>query len=151
MRWVLLVTLALAAAFALPVAAQTKLEVRFGILVADSDGQEEFVETAHVPNVVGQTYGWIATIEPLDEPITWTEELRLPKAPLQWDVLEGPDVAVSDDRTAARTSGVVLPPEREFSSFCSITAGEPNGPYALIVKVSDGVVAEFTFNVGAAQ
>ncbi len=146
-----LIAPALAAVLTLPIAAQAKLEVRFGILVAGSDGQEAFVETAQVPNVVGQTYGWIATLEPLDDPITWTEELRLPKAPLVWDVVEGPAVAVSDDRTAARTSGVVLPTEREFSSFWSITPGDPNGPYTIIVKVSDGVVAEFTFNVVAAQ
>ena len=140
-----------ASALALPLAGQTKLDVRFGILVAGNDGQAEFVETAQVPNVAGQTYGWIATIEPLRDPFTWTEELRLPKPPLEWDVVEGPAVAVSDDRTAARTSGVVLPTETEFSSFWSITPGDPNGPYLLIVKVSDGVVAEFTFNVVTAQ
>ncbi len=74
-----------------------------------------------------------------------------PEPPLEWDVVEGPAVAVSDDRTAARTSGVVLPTETEFSSFWTITPGDPNGPYLLIVKVSDGVVAEFTFNVVTAQ
>ena len=145
------ITIALAAVMALPLAAQTELDVRFGILVAGSDGEEGFVETAQVPNVVGQTYGWVATIEALEDPITWTEELRLPKAPLEWDVVEGPAVAVSDDRTAARSSGVILPTEREFSNFWSITPGDPNGAYSFIVKVSDGVVAQFTFNVVAAQ
>ena len=145
------IAIAVTAVLALPLAAQPKLDVRFGILVADGNGQERFVETAEVPNVDGQSYGWIATIEPLRDRVTWTEELRLPKAPLEWDVGGAPSVAVSEDRTAVRTSGVLLPGESEFSSFWIITPGDPNGDYSLTLSVFDGVVAKFTFSVGPAQ
>jgi hypothetical protein len=132
---------------ALPLVAQPKLDVRFGIFVADGNGREQFVETDRVPNVEGQSYGWIATMEPLPESVTWTEELRLPRAPLQWGVPSGRGNAVSDDRTAARTSGVILAGDTEFSSLWVITPGDPNGAYSFMVKVADGVVAEFTFHI----
>ena len=130
-------------------AAQPKLDVRFGIMVTNSDGLAEFVETTRVPNVPGQVYGWIASIESSVDRLAWTEELRLPRPPLEWDVIEGPAVAVSEDRTTARTTGVVRPTEREFSSFWTITAGDPNGTYSLVLKVFDGVVAECEFSVVA--
>src|SRR5690349_12895196 len=104
MRVAALILVVLVGLAALPSSAQSKLDVRFGIFVADGNG-ERFVETNRVPNVAGQTYGWIATIEPLPEAVTWTEELRLPRAPLTWGVPRGPANAVSEDRTAARTNG----------------------------------------------
>lgn len=141
------VVVGLAIFVALPLFAQAKIEVRFGILAVDAAGQEQFVETDRVPNVVGQSYGWIATIEPLGASVTWTEELKLPIAPLTWDVNGALKVAISDDRTTVHTSGVLLAGESEFSSLWSITPGDPNGAYSILVKVSDGVVAEHTFNV----
>jgi len=128
--------------WSLSAAAQTKINVRFGMLVAGADGGTQFVETSVVPNVVGQAYGWIATIEPRSEAVSWTEELRLPSPPRMWDAQ-----AVSDDRKIARTRGVVQPEDGEFFSFWEITPGDPNGSYTVVVKVSDGVVAEFTFEV----
>lgn len=147
MRVAALILIVFAGLSAFPLAAQSKLDVRFGIFVADGSGPERFVETKRVPNVEGQTYGWIATIAPLPESVTWTEELRLPRAPLEWGVPRGPGNAVSDDRTAARTNGVLPAGETEFSSLWVITPGDPNGAYSFIVKVADGVVAEFTFDV----
>jgi hypothetical protein len=124
--------------------AQPKLDVRFGIVVVEPDGQSKFVETAQVPNVVGQVYGWIANIEPSVDPITWSEELKLPKSPLTWP--RG-GINVSEDRKAAQTRGSVLPGESEFSNFWIVTPGDPTGTYSVIVKVFDGVVADFTFEV----
>jgi hypothetical protein len=128
---------------ALPLAAQTKLDVRFGILVSSADGDEQFVETTRVPNIAGQSYGWFARVEPGAEPVVWIEELKLPAPPKIWD---GP-TAVSEDRTTAQTRGVIAAGESEFSSFWSITAGDPSGRYSLVLKISDGVVAEFEFDV----
>jgi hypothetical protein len=96
-----------------------------------------------VPNRIGQFYGWIATIEPLSEAVVWTEELKLPTPPKVWD---GP-AEISNDRRAARTSGIVQPNQQEFSSFWEITAGDPSGRYSLVLKVFDGIVADFTFDV----
>lgn len=145
----LLVTLACFASVA--AAAQPKLEVRFGIIDLDAGGQATFVETTRVPNVPGQSYGWVATMEPSAEPISWTEELRLPREPARWEVSQGLALALSDDRTAARTSGVLLPGETQFSRFWTITAGDPSGTYSIIVKVFDGVVADLAFEVVPVQ
>jgi hypothetical protein len=134
-----------------PSTAQSKLDVRFGIIEIDTGGQATFVETTRVSNLPGQSYGWVATIEPSAEPISWTEELRLPREPARWELAQGPAQALSDDRTAVRTSGVLRPGETRFSNFWTITAGDPNGTYSIIVKVFDGVVADIAFEVVPAQ
>src|SRR5262245_7672710 len=104
-----------------PSIAQPKLEIRFGIIDVGAGGEATFVETTRVPNVPGQAYGWVANLEPSAEPISWTEELRLPREPARWEVEQGPALVLSDDRTAARTSGVLPPGETQFSNFWVIT------------------------------
>ncbi len=126
---------------------QPGIDVAFGILVSAGDGRAEFVETTRVPNVIGQAYGWVATIAPRPTPFQWFEELRLPTAPREWDSA----AAVSVDRTMAQSRGVVPANAGEFSNFWVVTAGDPNGRYSLVVKVSDGVVADFAFDVVAAN
>jgi hypothetical protein len=133
---------------ALPLAAQPQLDVRFGMLTAATDGTAQFVETSRVPNVVGQAYGWVALIGPRADAVTWVEELTLPASPRIWGVATGDArAAISEDRKTAQMRGVVLPTESEFSNFWSVTDGDPNGRYSLVLKVSDGVVAEFTFDL----
>ena len=117
--------------------AQAELEVRFGILVAGGGNEPQFIETTRVPNVVGQAYGWMATIAPRPAPFEWFEELRLPTPPREW---EGPS-AISDDRKVAQSHDVVPANATEFANFWVVTAGDPNGRYSLVVKISDGVVA----------
>jgi hypothetical protein len=128
--------------------AQARIDVRFGILEVSPDGRTQFVETTRVPNEVGQAYGWIATLEPSPEPIAWSEELVLPSAPQLWDRrAETGRFAVSDDRTTGLTRGVLAPGESELAQFWSVTAGDPFGTYRLVVKILDGTVAEFTFEL----
>ena len=128
--------------------AQARIDVRFGILEVSADGGTEFVETTRVPNEIGQAYGWIATLAPRSEPTSWSEELVLPRAPQLWDRRETSGrFAVSDDRTMGVTRGVLPAGETELAQFWSVTAGDPSGSYRLTVKVLDGTVAEFTFEL----
>jgi hypothetical protein len=125
-----------------------KIDVRFGILEVGADGRPAFVETRRVPNEIGQAYGWIATLEPSTEPISWSEELVLPSAPQLWDRRSTTGrFAVSDDRTMGLTRGVLQPGDTELAQFWSVTAGDPSGTYRLTVKVLDGTVADFTFEL----
>jgi hypothetical protein len=139
----LVIAIALTCLPAPQLTAQAELEVRFGILVAGGGTETEFVETTRVPNVVGQSYGWRATIAPRPAPFEWFEELRLPTPPREW---EGA-AAISDDRKVAQTHDVVPPYATEFSNFWVVTPGDPSGRYSLVVKISDGVVASFSFDV----
>lgn len=131
-----------------PLTAESKIDVRFGILASAGDGTTQFIETSRVPNVVGQSYGWIARIEPRAESVVWFEELKLPRPARVWGVAAGdPNVAVSESRTIAQTRGTVSPGETDFANFWSVAPGDPNGRYIVVLKVSDSTVAEFTFEV----
>jgi hypothetical protein len=141
-RALLVTAIAAACAFELVGEPQADIEVRFGIFEGSSAGAR-FVETTHVPNVVGQSFGWTATLPPNHDPIPWSEELTAPSAPIIWS---GP-ARVSTDRKEAITRGVVAPNETEFSNFWTIVPGDPSGAYKLVVKVYDGTVAEFAFEL----
>ncbi len=121
---------------------------RFGVLTSAGDGAPAFVETTQVPNVPGQAYGWIAQIDANAKPVSWSEELTLPSAAHRWDGTQGrADVAVSSTGTAAITRGTISPGETEFHHFWAVAPGDPSGKYRVVVRVSDGVVAEFAFDV----
>jgi hypothetical protein len=144
----LLALAALACGFLEPTAAQSNVDARFGILVAAQDGSQRFVETTQVPNVVGQSYGWVARVDPRAQTVSWSEELTLPNAPRVWGGAQGsPDVAVSDDQTAALTRGTLPAGGTELFHFWDVAPGDPLGRYRIVVKLSDGVVAEFEFEV----
>jgi hypothetical protein len=137
-RMLLAAAMAAACAVELETAPQADIEVRFGIL-ADA----RFVETTIVPNVVGQSFGWIATLPPHADPIPWSEEFTAPKAPAVWNGA----THVSPDRKAAITRGVIAANEMEFSHFWTIVPGDPSGVHKLVVKVYDGTIAEFSFEL----
>jgi hypothetical protein len=144
----LFVLAALACSFGEPIAAQPNVDARFGILVVAQDGSQRFVETRQVPNVVGQSYGWVARVEPRSESVSWSEELTLPTAPRVWGAAQGsPGVAVSDDRGTALTRGTLPAGGTELFHFWGVAPGDPSGTYRIVVKLSDGVVAEFEFEV----
>jgi hypothetical protein len=129
-------------------AAQPKVDAHFGILVSAQNGSQRFLETTRVPNVVGQAYGWFARIDAHSDGVSWSEELTLPSAPHLWGGTQGnPGVAVSDDRTVALTRGTVPFGGNELSHFWVVAPGDPTGSYRIVVKLSDGVVAEFEFEV----
>jgi hypothetical protein len=144
MNWIRLFIVLLSALVLSPLLPQPTLEVRFGILVADDDGSVSFVETTQVPKVAGQAYGWVASVAPREVEIPWSEVLRLPKSPMTWPSA-GTDV--SDDRTAGQTRGIVARGEQQFSHFWMVTPGDPSGGYLLTLRVFDGVVAEFAFEL----
>jgi hypothetical protein len=133
---------ALAASAPLSLSSQTNIDVRFGILVAGG-GPEAFMETQNVPNVAGQAFGWIATLPANPSPVPWSEELNAPAAPLVWN---GADV-VSTDRKSALSRGTIEPGQTQFSHFWTVTPGDPSGAYTLEVKVYDGTIAEFQFEL----
>lgn len=121
------------------------LEFRFGILVIAQDGTEQFIETKEVPNVEGQGYGWIGMIAANPRPIAWSEELTLPVPPRVWD---GPSRdAISVDRKTAVTRGTIAPNGESFYNFWSVEPGDPLGTYKITIRVDDGVVAEFKFDL----
>jgi hypothetical protein len=134
------VLLALACAYLPAAQSQRGVQVRFGI-IDPRDG--EFVETTIVPNVPGQSFGWVLTMAPVDQPVRWSEELSLPVPPREWRVDDdGRSVSISDDRKIALSRGVIEPYSGEFSHFWGVSPGDPPGVYNVVVKVSDGVVGE---------
>ena len=61
---------------------QARGEIEFGIWAWDAAEIPHFVPTNDVPNIENQPYGWRIQLKESDQPITWTEVLTLPKAPL---------------------------------------------------------------------
>jgi hypothetical protein len=124
------------------------LKAAFGILVAGADGKDQFVETAVVPNVDGQSYGWLAAVEPAKTPQAWTEEITLPKAPETWgDAEHSPDVTISRDRKTATTRGKTTPGESVISHFWGFSTGDPLGRYRIQLTLPGGRVTTFEFEV----
>jgi hypothetical protein len=145
----LVVALALAA-LKVEVARPAPPEVKavFGILAVGGDGKERFVETTVVPSVDGQSYGWVAAVEPVKDVQAWTEEITLPKAPESWgDAEHDPDVAISGDHKTATTHGKTHPGESVVSHFWGFSSGDPLGRYRIRLTLPGGRVATFDFDV----
>jgi hypothetical protein len=128
--------------------AQEGVEAHFGVIAVAKDGSRRLVETTFVPNVPGQAYGWTARLEPRSEAVSWSEEMVLPKPPRIWGgTKDNPNVSVSADRMIALTRGTIPPGERDFFHFWAVVPGDPVGPYRVELRISDGVVATFHFEV----
>jgi hypothetical protein len=104
----------------------------------------DFVATADVPLVEGQTFGWRIAV-PDGRPVSWQEELILPAAPAVWSGAHF--VAVSDDGRIATTSGAALPWEGSIEHAWSITEGDPAGDYELRLWIDGRLHERFFFRV----
>ena len=119
----------------------------FGIVVSDAEGTSRFVETDIVRNEEGQGYGWFILVGDSEEPITWTERLTLPEAPLTWGSAEvALNVSISADR---RTATTIVEDQSDadgyISQFWEVALGDPAGEYRMEVLFANGRVVVFDF------
>lgn len=121
--------------------------IEFGIWVADAAGEVRFVETAEVPCLDDQAFGWRVPTAPARRE-KWVETLELPAAPRSWEgVAEDPSVLVSADGRTATTLGESLPGEPFIGHVWYVSPGDPVGDYEMSVELEDGRMASFRFRL----
>jgi hypothetical protein len=117
-------------------------EANFGIVLIDSDGKIELKSTRIVPLRPGLSFFWSIRIDQKNQPITWREELILPKKPQTWNAQR----VSSDGQTAYSRYDL-----QNFGGFLSnmwtLTPGDPVGRHKIRVFINETFIQEFEFDV----
>jgi hypothetical protein len=137
------------AALAQPALAQTVLESDFTISVPNGSGEPVVESTTLVPLLAGTCYNWHLRLGKVKGDVAVTEIYTLPSAPQTWELSEGSDIIVSDDKLSA-TSALSLTPEQGWigSGWC-VSEGDPEGDYSFEIRSGDKVLETFEFELKA--
>jgi len=120
----------------------------FGIIHLDEKGEKVFKPTNIVPLVVGQSYGWIISINPEREKVRWKEVFELPSSPDTWGSGEASgEYVISEDRTVSVTEKEVSVRDGHIQNLWSVAQGDPSGDYVIKVYVDDILRSTFNFKV----
>jgi hypothetical protein len=120
----------------------------FGIITGQAEGQPRFVETDSVPNVEGQSYGWIIPVGDSSSPVSWTEVLTLPAPAAVWSGMgSSSDVSINRDGSSAVTHRKAVPRGGLIFNFWSVARGDPDGEYTIVVTPDSGREYRFRFSL----
>jgi len=124
------------------------VRAEFGLFNLPGSGKPAFVATRKVPLVPGQIYGWVVTVNPTQEEVSWREEFTLPGKPVTWG---GPDPnasqTISSDRKTSVKEGKVVPDRGVIANTWTVAPGDPQGRYVIRVFIGNRLARTFEFDV----
>jgi hypothetical protein len=123
------------------------VDAAFGLFKLDDDGTPDaFHETANVPDVPGQAYGWMIQVKTRQAEVHWRETFTLPAAPRAWGLAS--DLrSLSDDGRTSVTDGQSEPEDGAIRNVWLVAPGDPVGTYVLKVTVEGAPEQVFQFEV----
>ncbi|MFN7779483.1 MAG: hypothetical protein ACK5RK_11495 [Betaproteobacteria bacterium] len=127
------------------------VDAQFGVFGIDPNGRRVLLETARLPAVAAEPYGWYIVYKTSKPTIVWREEFELPEAPPTWGIGEALGVyTISPDRKTAVTERVVPTRVGFIANEWRYAPGDPTGAPAMRVYIDGQLIREFKFDIDPA-
>lgn len=129
-------------------AAVEVVDAQFGVFGIDPNGRRVLLETARLPAVAAEPYGWYIVYKTSKPTIVWREEFELPEPPPTWGIGEALGVyTISPDRKTAVTERIVPTRVGFIANEWRYAPGDPIGKHAMRVYIDGQLVKDFRFAI----
>ncbi|MFN7887428.1 MAG: hypothetical protein ACK5OR_01375 [Betaproteobacteria bacterium] len=132
-------------------AAVEVVDAQFGVFGIDPNGRRVLLETARLPAVAAEPYGWYIVYKTSKPTIVWREEFELPEPPPTWGIGEALGVyTISPDRKTAVTERIVPTRVGFIANEWRYAPGDPTGAHAMRIYIDGQLIREFKFDIDPA-